>query len=174
MRYWMSYAIIAAIAGAMGYYATLYAAPGFLMNQALERLTTRPDARWNHFTHAPPVNARAQLVVRPSPDLLYSSCPFDLDAGPLDVTAAPIPAHYSSISVFDSRTNVVFVSNDEDMAGRPMRVVLALPEQGVPAGVAVVRLSAPHGIILQRVLLSDPGEAASIDPLRRRAVCRTL
>lgn len=172
MKLWKGYALAAALAGAAGYYGTLHGAPGFLMNKALDRITTR--GAWNTFTHAPQVHARAQFVVRPSPDLLYSTCPFDLDAGPLEVTAAPIPGRYSSISVFDAQTNVAFVRNDEDMAGRPMRVVLALDGQAVAGGVQVVRLGAPRGVVLQRVLLADPAEAAVVDPLRRRAVCRTL
>ncbi|MEQ1725823.1 MAG: DUF1254 domain-containing protein [Sphingopyxis sp.] len=172
MKRALGMAVAALVAGAVGYYGTLHAAPGFLMSKALDRITTRGP--WNAFTHAPQVNARAQFVVRPSPDLLYSTCPFDLDAGPLEVTAEPIPGRYSSISVFDAQTNAAFVRNDEDMAGRPMRVVLALDGQAVAGGVRVVRLSAPRGVVLQRVLLADPAEAAEVDPLRRRAVCRTL
>lgn len=172
MKRWIGFAIAAALAGVGGYYGTLHAAPAFLMNKALDRITI--GSPWNHFTHAPQVNARAQSVVRPSPDLLYSICPFDLSAGPLEVTAEPIPGRYSSISVFDSQTNVAFVRNDEQMAGRPMRVVLALAGQTVPASVQVVRLAAPRGVALQRVLLADPAEAATVDPLRRRATCRTV
>jgi|CXWL01.1.fsa_nt_gi uncharacterized membrane protein len=174
MKRWIGFLIVAALAGAGGYYGTLHAAPAFLMSKALDRITEQNP--WNRFTHAPQVNARAQSVVRPSPDLLYSICPFDLSAGPLEVTAEPVVGHYSSISVFDSQTNVAFVRNDEDMAGQPMRVVLvlALAGQAVPAGAQVVRLAAPRGVVLQRVLLADPAEAAMVDPLRRRATCRTV
>lgn len=172
MKRWIGYVVVTALAGAGGYYGTLHAAPAFLMSKALDRITG--NGPWNRFTHAPQVNARAQFVVRPSPDLLYSSCPFDLSAGPLEVTAEPVTGHYSSISVFDAQTNVAFVRNDEDMAGRPMRVVLALVGQAVPAGVQVVRLSAPRGVVLQRVLLAEPSEVAVVDPLRRRATCRTV
>lgn len=172
MKRWIGYAIAAALAGAGGYYSTLHAAPAFLMTKALDRITERNP--WNRFTHSPQVDARSQFVVRPSPDLLYSICPFDLDAGPLEVTAEPIPGRYSSISVFDAQTNVAFVRNDEEMVGRPMRVVLALEGQVVPAGAEVVRLAEQKGVVLQRVLLADPAEAAVVDPLRRRATCRTV
>jgi hypothetical protein len=76
--------------------------------------------------------------------------------------------------VFDARTDVAFVRNDEQMAGRPMRVVLALEGQSVPTGVEIVRVPYATGIVLQRVLLADPSEAAKVDPIRRRAQCRTL
>lgn len=162
---------IAAIAFG-SYYATLAATPYALMRLAMSKMAgTSPT---NQFTHSPPVRAERQFVVRPSPDLLYSSCPFDLSAGPLEITAVPVPDHYSSISVFDARTDVAFVRNDEEMAGRPMRVVLALEGQAVPAGVETVRLKHRTGIVLQRVLLADPAEAAVVDPIRRQAKCGSL
>lgn len=165
--------LLATAAVATGsYYATLAATPYALMRMATSKMAgTSPT---NHFTHSPPVRADRQFVVRPSPDLLYSVCPFDISSAPLEITAVPVPDHYSSISVFDARTDVAFVRNDEQMAGQPMRVILALNGQAVPAGVETVRLSHATGIVLQRVLLADPAEAASIDPIRSQARCRAL
>jgi uncharacterized membrane protein len=163
--------VVAAVA-VSSYYASLAAAPYALMRLAEAKMAR--TAPTNHFTHSPPVKAERQFVVRPSPDLLYSLCPYDLSAGPLEITAVPVPGRYSSISVFDARTDVAFVRNDEDMAGRPMRVVLALDNQTVPAGAETIRVRYPTGIVLQRVLLADPSEAAKVDPIRRQAQCRTL
>ena len=171
IRRLIALAVVAAIAVG-SYYATLAAAPFALMRLAESKMAgTAPT---NRFTHSPPVRAERQFVVRPSPDLLYSSCPYDLSGGPLEVTAVPVPGRYSSISVFDARTDVAFVRNDEQMAGQPMRVVLALEGQRVPEGVETVRLRYPTGIILQRVLLADPSEAAVVDPIRSQTACRTL
>jgi uncharacterized membrane protein len=161
--------LVAALLALGSYWVTLQIVPYALMEIAMRRVTELSPI--NRFTHSPPVDARRQTIVRPSPDLLYSICPFDLSAGPVEVTAAPIPGRYSSISVFDARTDVAFVRNDEQMAGRPMRVVLALRGQPLPASAQTVRLAAPRGIVLQRVLLADPAEAATIDPLRRGARC---
>lgn len=160
------------IVAAGSYYAALAAAPFGLMRLAEAKMAK--IAPTNHFTHMPPVRAERQFVVRPSPDLLYSACPYDLSGGPLEITAVPIPGRYSSISVFDGRTDVAFVRNDEEMAGRAMRVVLALDGQQAPAGIETVRVHYATGIVLQRVLLADPAEAAQVDPIRRQARCRTL
>lgn len=171
MRRLASLALVAAVATG-SYYATLAATPYALMRLAESKMAgTSPT---NRFTHSPPVRAERQFVVRPSPDLLYSSCPYDLSGGPLEITAVPVPGRYSSISVFDARTDVAFVRNDEQMAGQPMRVVLALEGQSVPAGVETVRVRYRTGIVLQRVLLADPAEAAEVDPVRSQARCRTL
>lgn len=172
MTRWILPLIVGALSAAGAWYVTMSATPYVLMEVATQRITTQ--SQWNRFTHSPQVDARRQFVVRPSPDLLYSTCPFDLSQGPLVVTAVPVPDRYSSISVFDSRTDVVFVKNDEQMAGQPMRVVLALADQAVPEGVEVVRLRTPKGIVLQRVLLADPSEAATIDPVRSQARCAPL
>lgn len=172
MTRWILPLIVTALVAIGTYFATLALTPYFLMKMAEDRITANSPV--NQFTHSPLVRAEAQFVVRPSPDLLYSTCPFDLTAGPLEVRAEPVPGRYSSISVFDARTDVAFVRNDEQMAGRPMRVVLALRGQRVPAGVETVRLLYPTGIVLQRVLLADPSEAAEVDPIRRRATCTPL
>lgn len=172
MSRWIAPLIVAALIAVGSYFATLAMTPYVLMEVAQRRMAERSPV--NRFTHGPPVRADAQFVVRPSPDLLYSTCPFDLSAGPVKVTAVPVPGRYSSISVFDARTDVAFVRNDEAMAGQPMEVVLALAGQAVPQGVEVVRLRYPTGIVLQRVLLADPGEAAAVDPIRKRATCGPL
>lgn len=172
MNRWIAPLIVAALLAVGSYIATMAMTPYVLMKIAENRIAARSPV--NRFTHSPPVRADAQFVVRPSPDLLYSICPFDLTNGPLEVRAEPVPGRYSSISVFDARTDVAFVRNDEQMAGQPMRVVLAMRGQAVPQGVETVRLIYPTGIILQRVLLADPSEAAEVDLIRSRASCAPL
>ena len=172
MSRWIAPLIVTALLAVGAYVLTLALTPYVLMQLAEQRIAARSPL--NQFTHSPPVRADAQFVVRPSPDLLYSTCPFDLTNGPIEIRAEPIPGRYSSISVFDARTDVAFVRNDEQMAGQPMRVVLALRGQVVPQGVETVRLIYTNGIVLQRVLLADPSEAAEIDPIRSRATCAPL
>lgn len=177
MTRWLPRLLALVLIATGAYYATLAAAPYMLMEIAIRRISERGPM--NAFTHAPPVRADVRTIVRPSPDLLYSSCPFDLTDGPVVVEAWPIPDRYSSISVFDARTDAVFVRNDEQMRGNRLRVILALHGQVPPPdqGAEMVRLSHPRGIVLQRVLLADPrdpAELARVDPLRRRATCHRL
>lgn len=172
MKRWIGPVAAAVLIAIATWQITLVLVPMVLMEIAERRLAA--VGNYNRFTHAPPVDSRHQTIVRPSPDLLYSACPFDIVEGPLEVTAWPIPGHYSSISVFGARSNAVFVRNDEQMAGRPMRIVVATHSQAVPAGVEVVRVTLPRGIVLQRVLIGDRADAAAVAPLRTRAQCRTL
>jgi uncharacterized membrane protein len=177
MTRWLLRLLAVALIAIASYCATLAATPYVLMELAIRKVSERGPM--NAFTHAPPVRAEVRTIVRPSPDLLYSSCPFDLSSGPLEIIAEPIPDRYSSISVFDARTDVAFVLNDEQMAGRRTRLIVALHGQQLPPdqGAELVRLNHPRGIVLQRVLLADPrdpAELARVDPLRRRTTCRMI
>lgn len=172
MKRWLLPLALFIVAIAAGHYVVMHWTADFIMARAIDKMAARGG--WNNFAHMRPTRAEFQPVVRPSPDLLYSTCAVDLAGGPVEVTAVPIPGHYSSISVFDAHTDVAFVRNDEQMAGQPMRVILALAGQNVPAGADVVRLPSPRAIVLQRVLLADPAEAAVVNPIRKQARCQRL
>src|SRR5262245_52948717 len=75
-----------------------------------------------HFGSRP--TAASRLVVRPSPDILYASCPFDLSSGPLRVTASVPHTTYCSVSAFDAATNNFFVRNDREVTGDSIELLL--------------------------------------------------
>jgi uncharacterized membrane protein len=152
---------------ALGWQATLVAAPRLIMRIAVGRLAEAGGL--NRMLHAPLPGPGRRTVVRPSPDLAYSSCPFDLSKGPLLVEVAPVPAPYWSLSVFDRDTDVAFVRHNA-----PIRIVLARPGQAVPAGVETVRLKGDRGVALVRILVVDRARFAPLDLARRAAFCRTL
>jgi uncharacterized membrane protein len=128
----------------------------------------------NRFTHGPMATDRSRVIVRPSPDLAYSSCPFDLSDGPVAIDVAPAPAPYWSLSVFDGRTDVAFVRNNRDTKSGPIRIVLARNGQTAPAGVEVVRLGYDRGVALIRILVESRDRFPAIDAARRASICRRL
>jgi len=140
------------------------------MNAAMKKIG---PARTNSFHFGEPATAERQPIVRPSPDLLYSSCVFDVSDGPVLVRGEPIPGHYWSISIFDGRTDVAAVRSDRDTGGKP--AMLALVKRGetsaVPAGYERVDLGYNRGIALQRILVTDKAELPAIDTLRRKSRC---
>ena len=177
MSRWTRPLLAAAAAGAASYFAMLHYTPDLLMAAAL-RKTTEASGGYNHMVHRPLTTAENQTIIRPSPDLLYSACPYDVSVTPLIIHAVPVPGHYSSISVFDARTDVAGVLNDEAMAGQPATVIVARDGQAVPVGNAanakVIRVHGARGIVLQRVLLGNVQELASIDAIRRQTSCSPL
>lgn len=158
-------ALLAAICG-------IIATPRLIMGIAVDRMAERTGI--NRMVHAPLTTPATQTIVRPSPDLAYSACPFDLSQGPLLIDVAPVAGRYSSLSIFDARTDVIFVRNDVQAGGRPYRVTLALPHHNVADGADVVRTDFAKGIALIRLLLADPAELPKVERERLRSSCRIM
>jgi uncharacterized membrane protein len=172
MRRWIGPILAGLVLAALAWQAALIAAPRLLMTAALNRLEKIGGT--NRLFFGPLPTAEARTIVRPSPDLAYASCPYDLSKAPLLIEVAPAPAPYWSLSVFDSRTDVAFVRNNRDSGGRPIRVVLARPGQVVPQGVEVVRPEGARGVALVRILVEHRDVFPAIDKARRASFCRTL
>ena len=107
MTRWIVPLLVFLATAAGAWHATLAAATFGLMEGAVRRLSLR--AGLNTMSYGQLATPANQPIVRPSPDLAYSSCPFDLSAGPLLIQYVPVAGRYSSLSVFNARTDVVFV-----------------------------------------------------------------
>ncbi len=161
--------VVGIVVAVVAYDLALMATPRLLMAAAFDRISA---GGVNRFTFTPLATDKSRAIVRPSPDLAYSSCPFDVAAGPLLIDVPPVPASYWSLSVFDAETNVAFVRNNVEAAGAPIRAAVALAGQAVPAGYARVTVARPKGIALVRILVEDRGSFPAIDAARRQASCR--
>lgn len=171
MRNWLGpLALGVLVAVAIGYAAIAYIPYG-LMNVAIDRLG---QGGVNKMSYGNLANPDRQPVVRPSPDLAYSSCPYDLSAGPIAIDVTPVEGRYTSLSVFDAATDVIFVRNDVEAGGRPIRIIVAREGQAVPAGSETIRTNHDRGIALVRLLLKDPAEIGGLDAVRRQSTCATV
>ncbi|OYY89748.1 MAG: hypothetical protein B7Y45_10785 [Sphingomonas sp. 28-66-16] len=169
IRRWLAPMMLGLFCGLLAWHATLAIVPRALMALAVNRVARAGGI--NHMTHAALITAKSRAIVRPSPDLLYSSCPFDVAAAPVLVDVAPIDAPYWSLSIFDSRTNVAFVRNNREAGGKPVRVAIALAGQAVPPGYLPVRVDGRRGVALVRVLIDRTRPITAIDAARRAARC---
>ena len=170
IRRWIGPLVVALLLGAAAWHATLVAAPDMLMRLALQRVSKAGGE--NRFSHAPLATAASRAIVRPSPDLAYSSCPFDLSKGPLLIDAVPVLAPYWSLSVFDTHTDVALVRNGATAKYRPFRVAILAADQTAPAGYEAVHVHGTRGIALIRILVDDRARFAAIDKERRATTCR--
>ncbi|MES2989142.1 MAG: DUF1254 domain-containing protein [Pseudomonadota bacterium] len=170
MRRWGIPLLIGLVTALIAYQVALVVAPRVLMGLAMSRIEKFGGP--NRFTHSPLADDKSRAIVRPSPDLAYSSCPFDLSEGPLRIDAVPVTAApYWSLSVFDAQTDAVFVRNAVDAAAAPFRVAIVGPGQVAPAGYTPVRVSGTRGIALVRILIADKARFAEIDAARRATIC---
>jgi uncharacterized membrane protein len=149
--------------------ASVWYLPHFVMNRALAQM-----GAVNAIHHGQRADANSHGVVRPSPDLLYSSCPFDLSKGPLRVRAAVPPGTYWSVSAFDDATNNFFVLNDRQAKDSVVDFLIVL--RGThpnTEGFRVVTAPSARGLVLFRTLIDDEKNLAALDALRRQATCNT-
>lgn len=172
MRRWVLPLLVGAVLAFAAYRVVMVQFPRILMSLATNRVSKAGG--FNVMTATPMASDKARSIVRPSPDLAYSSCPFDLSNGPVFVDVEPVPAPYWSLSVFDGRTDVAFVRNNIEAEGKPIRIAIAQAGQPVPDGMQAVRVNGSGGIALLRVLVQDRAGFAAIDAARRKSSCKLL
>ncbi len=164
-------ALALAASAVVAHIGAVWATPYALMRVAMDRLSGEGKAI-NGFAYGPRTTQKSRGVVRPSPDLAYSSCVYDLAGGPLLVTADPSPNQgYVSLSVFAANTDNIGVFDSLRLPGG-IRFVLALDGQEVPKGERVLRSPSRSGIILDRRLAPDAATFTAVDRARRQDSCR--
>jgi uncharacterized membrane protein len=171
MKPFLHWLAVAALVGLIAHFAVIFAAPYVLMGGAMKKLSGNGRAV-NQFVFGPRTTEASRAVVRPSPDLAYASCVYDLAKGPLHVHAAPW-SDYMSISVFQANSDNIFVQNDRQA---PMGIdfVLARKDQATPPGARVVISPSVKGVILDRRLAPSQEAFAKADAARHADVCETI
>ncbi len=121
----------------------------------------------------PQAIAGEDVIVRTSPDLLYSACAFDMDEGPYRISM-PAMDSYMSVSFFAHNTDNFLAMNDRDS---PEGIDLVLAKKGgrvsLPVGAELVETDTPYGLILMRYYLGDQS-ASDFDQLRQQAICEKM
>ncbi len=149
--------ILACLLGiAFGFSATLVSLPGLIMDQALSKLTPT-ESEFNSVIHFPMVTEHARSVVRPSPDIIYSGCRFDLTQGAVRVTLPSLDLdHYASISFFDDRTNHFHSVSNHDLDGRMGMISLVRASDLSDHSPTDHQIAAPsdQGLVLFRRILT--------------------
>ena len=110
-------------------------------------------------------NSNSREVIRPSADLLYSGCGFDVTYKPLIITSS-LPDSYWSISFFSSNTDNFSTINESIQKGQDVKIYLFGPESEpamVEDGIIVVSPS-NTGLMLFRQFI---GNSANLDNLYR-------
>lgn len=171
--WWIILAVITLMTAAVVHVAAVAAAPKVIMRAAIQRISGDGRAI-NRWVFGPRVTAASRGVVRPSPDLAYATCVYDLAKGPVRVTAEPSSGvnagDYMSVSVYDAATDNIYAVNDRQ-APQGADFVLALKGQAAPRGAKVVISPSRTGIVLDRRLAPTPERFAPADQARRGNSC---
>ena len=157
--------------------ATVHGASVLLLPRLIMILTMAGMTKMagtNAILHAPRPTWRSHGVVRPSPDLLYSICVYDLSAadGAVRVHTHDMPETYWSVSAFDANTNNFYALNDRQAKAGAADFLLIAPGKFAEAGpLPVVAAPTNRGIVLFRTLINDERHIAEIDAARHYAAC---
>ncbi len=172
-RAWAGWIALTLVVAALVHVGTLYALPYVVMDRTLAIL-----GESNTMHHLVRADANSRKVVRPSPDLLYSACPYDLSKGPLEVRATVPHDTYWSISAFDDDTNNWYVLDDRQTEHNKLDLVVQAPDREKEAAASgrrlVVTSPTQRGLLLIRTLINDEDRFAAIDRTRRLAACSPL
>jgi uncharacterized membrane protein len=173
-RRWMLWVGATLAVAILVHLVTVRAIPRLITARVLKRMA---PLNTMHFGRRPDEASRG--VVRPSPDLLYSSCPYDLSKGPLRVTARVPHSTYWSVSAFDAASNNFFVRNDQQIAGDSIEILALRPGMTPPtSGDAhqplIVYSPTRKGLFLFRLLIDDDAHLAILDALRHEASCASV
>lgn len=101
--------IIFVLSGVIGHLFVLTSLPSFIMGKAHQTFEAEGIPE-NVFVATPRQTPQTQRIVRPSPDLAYAICRFDTTSGPVFINA-PTWDGYGSLSIFNSKTDNVFVAD---------------------------------------------------------------
>jgi uncharacterized membrane protein len=156
-----------ALGAALVHVAAVWALPRAIMSRVLAGLSAQ--AGTNVFVHPPLATAASRTIVRPSPDLAYSSAVFDVRERPLHVVV-PLTAPYTSLSGFADDTDNFFALNDLTAGKEAIEVVLvgpSTPRAGLE-GERVVASPSDRGVLLVRRVVPSPEVLAAIDAARER------
>ncbi len=174
MRSWPYLLAATLILAAIIHIGAILAWPGFVMDRLVAGISTQ--AGLNIAVHAPRSDATSRTVVRPSPDLIYTICAFDVSKTPLKVSA-PVPADtYFSVSMFGSNTDNFLVVNDTHLEGDRVELVLMKPGSQVSAlgGAPVMIAPSVRGVVLFRTLIASEDRFEELDAIRREATCEVM
>lgn len=177
MRAVLIWIALAFLAAAGAHLAVVFAYPGRVMATTMERMSQAGE-RTNAWIHRPRVTERSRGVVRPSPDLAYSTCVFDLSGGPVAIHVAPW-GEYMSLSLFAANTDNFYTLNDRAMPEGGARVILRRSGQEIPeteraAAQAIVESPSVRGVALIRRLAPTAARFAEADAARGDETCAPL
>jgi len=170
MKRWIGPLALFVALGLGSHFAVLQFAPHLIMGRALTLLEERGQPL-HGFALGPRMTPESQSIVRPSPDLAYSACLFDLEQAPdgLEITMAAYDG-YSSLSFFDRQTNnFATIRGDGETA-----TVRLLPPRFVNLEKGGILAPTNKGVILIRRLAPTAQDYRAVEAIAGNDQCKPL
>lgn len=177
---WAAYVAAAAI---VLFFVALAGVPYGVMSMIKSSLAGLAGGGVNVMVHSERASHTSRNVVRPSPELLYSICWYDLSKGPVRVVSGAPQGTYWSVALYRNNTDNFYVVNDGMTQGARAAFILYSEAQirsgGKEAfesyygnlGLPGVQSPSTTGLVLIRTLINDESKLPAIDGERRQATC---
>ena len=88
---WLKWGAFTLVLAAIVHWTTVAYAPTLIMSRAMSTIAASTKGT-NTIGHGERSTAASRTIVLPSPDLLYSTCTYDVSRRPLKITTAPMLA----------------------------------------------------------------------------------
>jgi uncharacterized membrane protein len=144
---------------------TLAAVPVVIMNGAMAKYPA------NQLMKGSKTNAQSRLVVRPSPDLVYSIVSYDVSKESIHLTAKVPTDTYWSLSCFQQNTDNYFVVNDRQVKSNPAEFLLIKKGMQVSdaGNVQVIISPTDRGVLLIRHLLTSDDKYQELVDIQKQS-----
>lgn len=163
--------LVFALSFALGHVACAWWIPRHIMGTTLSAMA-RGGERLNTFNAGRRVTPDSRRVVRPSPDLAYSACVYDLSDAPLHVRVPPW-RHYWSVSLYAANSDNYATRNDRTDAAGTEFLLVGQDDPAPAVSMPVMRSPSATGVILIRRLMPDAAEWSALAPLREEDRCES-
>jgi uncharacterized membrane protein len=156
-RRWLALApVTLALAGVM-HVAMVKAIPIAITTIFMKRLGQQAGV--NHVVANGLPTDKSRAVVKPSPDLLYAACIYDVSRGPVHMAIKP-PETYWSLSLYAGNTDNFFKLGAADTTSGTVEIVLGRPADAATAkarypSATFVPAASEAGVMLARILVLD-------------------
>ena len=160
---WIVTTIIFAVVAVAVHVVTLNAVPGVIMDRTMATMEER-GIPLHTFILTPAATPQNQTVVRPSPDLAYSICRYDLGQadGAIELRTGAFNG-YGSIAVFDDKTNNI--ASIRVPEGEQVSAVLSTDDD------ADILATSSTGLILIRRLAPDAESRTRVEQAAEQDAC---
>lgn len=154
-----------------GWWLTTWATPRVIQNIAMDRMVKLAGGA-NKMIQAPPASPATREVVRPSPDLLYSICAYDLSSGDVAVRIGPTDGYWS-VSGYDDATDNYHVASyrDHGAAGYAFRLST---NRGSGNSRGIVVSPTERGVLLVRRRIADEASLVAMQESQKVDSCENV
>jgi uncharacterized membrane protein len=165
----------------LGLAGTLHVLVIWLIPRAITAVFLRriaAGAGYNQVVLPPLPTDKSRDVVKPSPDLLYALCVFDLGAGPVRISVKPSQGYWS-IALYARNSDNFFHLNDREVKGDRVELILSDARDSdalrarYPDAIHVHPESSV-GLMLARSLVLDANDMKAVIDARSSTRCAAL